>query len=202
MRKQLQMLYFDSEYEQNIVNYQMDLDQLNAAFEQKLIAEEQYLMRKRQLQWDYAEQLQQGQNNLWSVELDGMAAAFGEINKLAGGGYDKLLRAQQIFAAASALMSTYTGSAKALELPFPQNMVAMAKVMAAGMGLVNAIKGGGKSGGAGKGAAASAAAKAQPTQYVTIDVTGDSWAVGLVEGVIEQIQQQTKDGRVVFLGNR
>lgn len=201
MRKQLQMLYFGSEYEQNIVNYQMDLDQLNAAFEQKLIAEEQYLMRKRQLQWDYAAQLQQGQNNLWSVELDGMAAAFGEMNKLAGGGYDKLLRAQQIFSAASALMSTYTGAAKALELPFPQNMVAMGKVLAAGMGLVNAIKGGKKASSSGSSAASAVATKAQPTQYVTIDVTGDSWAVGLVEGVIEQIQQQTKDGRVVFMGN-
>lgn len=201
MRKQLQMLYFGSEYEQNIVNYQMDLDQLNAAFEQKLIAEEQYLMRKRQLQWDYAAQLQQGQNNLWSVELDGMAAAFGAMNQLAGGGYDKLLRAQQIFAAASALMSTYTGAAKALELPFPQNMVAMGKVLAAGMGLVNAIKGGKKAGSSGSSAASAVATKAQPTQYVTIDVTGDSWAVGLVEGVIEQIQQQTKDGRVVFMGN-
>ena len=201
MRKQLQMLYFGSEYEQNIVNYQMDLDQLNAAFEQKLIAEEQYLMRKRQLQWDYAAQLQQGQNNLWSVELDGMAAAFGAMNQLAGGGYDKLLRAQQIFAAASALMSTYTGAAKALELPFPQNMVAMGKVLAAGMGLVNAIKGGKKAASSGGSAASAVATKAQPTQYVTIDVTGDSWAVGLVEGVIEQIQQQTKDGRVVFMGN-
>ena len=201
MRKQLQMLYFGSEYEQNIVNYQMDLDQLNAAFEQKLIAEEQYLMRKRQLQWDYAAQLQQGQNNLWSVELDGMAAAFGEMNKLAGGGYDKLLRAQQIFSAASALFSTLTGASKALELPFPQNMVAMGKVLAAGMGLVNAIKGGKKASSSGSSAASAVATKAQPTQYVTIDVTGDSWAVGLVEGVIEQIQQQTKDGRVVFMGN-
>lgn len=197
MRKQLQMLYFGSEYEQNIVNYQMDLDQLNAAFEQKLIAEEQYLMRKRQLQWDYAEQLQQGQNNLWSVELDGMAAAFGEMNKLAGGGYDKLLRAQQIFAAASALMSTYTGAAKALELPFPQNMVAMAKVLAAGMGLVNAIKGGGGGGGSAASTATAAAARQEPERQVLVRLEGDEWLVNMADNIMTQIYEQSRDGRVI-----
>lgn len=38
------------------------------------------------------------------------------------------------------------------------------------------------------------------TQYVTIDVEGESWAKGLVEDMIEQIQQQTKDGRVILKG--
>lgn len=206
MKRQLQMLYFGTEYEQNQVNYDLSLQQLEAANAAKLLSDEAYLIKKRQLQWQYGEELQQGQNNLWSVELDGMAAAFGAMNQLAGGGYDKLLKAQRIFGAASALISTYTGAAEALKLPFPMNIAAMGKVLAAGMGLVNAIKSGSSTPGKGASSTSSTtatqSAKATPTQYVTIDVTGDSWARGMVEGIIEQIQQQTKDGRVVFMGNR
>jgi hypothetical protein len=41
----------------------------------------------------------------------------------------------------NAVMSTYTGAAKALELPFPANIAAAAAVMATGMGFVASIRG-------------------------------------------------------------
>lgn len=204
MKSQLQTFYFGTEAQKAALNYQMSLEQLNLFHSQGLIAEEAYQIRLAQLRGQYAQQLQGEDNNSWSIQLSQMASAFGEMNQLAGGGYDALLKAQRIFGAASALISTYTGAAEALKLPFPANIAAMGKVLAAGMGLVSAIKSGSSKSGKGAASSASAtaaAAKTAPTQYVTIDVTGDSWAVGLVEGVIKQIQEQTKDGRVVFMGN-
>lgn len=196
MRKQLQIMYFGTEYEQNAVNYALDLEQLNQAFAAKLLSEEQYMMKRRQLQWKYGAELQEGENNRWSVEINGLSDGFAKMNELAGGGYDKLLKAQKVFSAASALMSTYTGAAKALELPFPQNLIAMGKVLAAGMGLVNAIKGGG--GGKGSSAStASAAAKAEPQRNVLVRLEGDEWLTGLAESIMTDIYEQSGNGRVI-----
>ena len=203
LRAQLQMVYFGSEYEKNQVQYQMDLDALNAAHDQKLLSEEQYQLKLAQLRWKHADELQSGENNRLSVELNGMANGFAQMNELAGGGYDQLLRAQKIFSAASALMSTYTGAAKALELPFPQNLIAMGKVLAAGFGLVSAIKGGGGGGGSGGGGAASTATsaaattKTEPTKNILVNLTGPDFLVDMAESIIQQIYDQSKDGRVI-----
>ena len=202
LRAQLQMVYFGSEYEKNQVQYQMDLDALNAAHDQKLLSEEQYQLKLAQLRWKHADELQSGENNRLSVELNGMANGFAQMNELAGGGYDQLLRAQKIFSAASALMSTYTGAAKALELPFPQNLIAMGKVLAAGFGLVSAIKGGGGKGGSGGGAAstatsAAATTKTEPTKNILVNLTGPDFLVDMAESIIQQIYDQSKDGRVI-----
>ena len=204
MKQQLQMLYFGMDYERNAVNYALSLDQLKSAREAELLTEQQFLMQRQQLQHDYYSEAINTNQNQSAQTLSNMAASFGQMNQLAGGGYDKLLKAQRAFAAGSALINAYLAATQAAAdptVPFWMKLAAYAKVLAAGMGAVNAIKGGSESGGGGGTASSAVATKAQPTQYVTIDVTGDSWAVGLVEGVIEQIQQQTKDGRVVFMGN-
>lgn len=51
-----------------------------------------------------------------------------------------LLGFQRVFAAGSALVSTFQGAAQALTLPFPANLAAAALVLAKGLGFVAAIK--------------------------------------------------------------
>jgi hypothetical protein len=65
--------------------------------------------------------------------LDSAASLFGNLNSMAGGGYDGLLRAQRSFAAASALISTYKGAADELARPTAtpwQKFASVAKVIA------------------------------------------------------------------------
>ena len=82
---------------------------------------------------------------------------------------DKALRISKVFGAAQALISTFQGSAEALKLPFPANLVAAATVAAKGLSLVAAIKGVSKGGGGGGGAAVgggAAASSVPPPQPV------------------------------------
>lgn len=202
MKSQLQTFYFGTEYQKAQLNYQMSLEQLNLFHQQGLLKEEAYQIQLAQLRGQYLDQLQSQNNNVWSVQLNQMADAFGQMNSLAGGGYDALLKAQRVFGAASALISTYTGAAKALELGFPQNIIAMGKVLAAGMGLVSAIKSGSSNpksrGGGGSASTAQSAVKENPTQYMYIRLQGDEWAVSMAENIIEQIYDQSKDGRRII----
>jgi len=133
-------------------------------------------------------------------QLDQAANLFGELNTLAGGGYDSLLRVQRSFAAASALINAYTAASQALAdptVPFFAKFAAMAKVLAAGVGLVNAIKGGSRSSGP---SSASGVASSGPEQRVLIDVQGPDWAKDMIQGVLDQLYTQTKNGaRPVFV---
>lgn len=198
MRKQLQMMYFGSEFEQNAVNYALDLQQLEMANNAKLLSEEQYLMKRQQLQWDYMAQADSVNANLLSQELSNWGAHFGDMNRLAGGGYDSLIRLQKSFAAASALINTWLGYTKALAEGPPMTpwmrLAWAGKILAAGMGAVNAIKGGGSGSSA---STASAAAKAEPQRNVLVRLEGDEWLVGLAEGIMTEIYEQTGNGRVV-----
>lgn len=198
LESQLRQMYFGSEYERQQLQYDMDLEQLKAHLEARRITQEQYNAQATALMWGRINQEADLNNSRWSAELNGLATHMGQLNELAGGGYDKLLKAQKVFGAASALISTYQGAAKALELPFPYNMAAMAKVLAAGMGLVNAIKSGGKAGGKGGSASSGIAAKQEPTRNVLIRLEGSDFMVDLAESMLEQIYEQSRDGRVII----
>lgn len=198
LEAQLRQMYFGSEYERQQLQYDMDLEQLKAHLEARRITQEQYNAQATALMWGKINQEADLNNSRWSAELNGLATHMGQLNELAGGGYDKLLKAQRVFGAASALISTYQGAAKALELPFPYNMAAMAKVMAAGMGLVNAIKSGGKSGSSASSSSAAVQTKQEPTRNVLIRLEGSDFMVDLAESMLEQIYESSKDGRVII----
>ena len=201
-KSMLRTTAWGSEYEQSMLQYQIDQEALQAALDQKLITEQEYLQRRQQLNWEAVSAVGQATDNGWAMQLNNLGAYMGEMNQIAGGGYDKLLKAQKIFAAASALISTYQGAAKALELPFPYNIAAAAKVIAAGLGFVSAIKSGGSasSGGGRSSAAATTAQQPQePTRTVTIDLRGGTTRDReFAEQLIQDIYQQSKDGRVII----
>lgn len=207
MREQLQMMYFGTEYERNALNYQMDLEQLNAAFEAKLLSEQQYLMRRNELQHQYYSNAIAVDQNASAQTLSQMADSFSQMNSLAGGGYDSLLRAQRTFAAGSALINAYLAASQALAdptVPFWQKFAAYAKVLAAGMGAVNAIKGSGGGGRVGGSAASSAkaATKKEPQRNILVRLEGPDFMVDMAESIMTQIYEASRDGRVIISRDR
>lgn len=204
MRQQLRTYYFGSEFEQKQLQYQMDHDALVSALDRELITRQEYAARMREMQWGQVSALGEIRGQGYAFELNQMADAFGQMNQMAGGNYDKLLKAQRIFASASALISTMQGAAKALELPFPLNIAAAGKVIAAGMGFISAIKSGRSSGGGGGGGASTAtpAPTQAPVQNVLVNLTGDQWLVDMAGEVIDQISEQSRNGRVIIQRDR
>ena len=203
MRQQLRTYYFGSEFEQKQLQYQMDHDALVSALDRELITRQEYAARMREMQWGQVSALGEIRGQGYAFELNQMADAFGQMNQMAGGNYDKLLKAQRIFASASALISTMQGAAKALELPFPLNIAAAGKVIAAGMGFISAIKSGRSSGGGGGGASTATPAPTQaPVQNVLVNLTGDQWLVDMAGEVIDQISEQSRNGRVIIQRDR
>src|SRR5690606_14349503 len=162
----LRIQYFGTEYQQRQLQYDLELQQLRQALEQQLITRQEYDALMRQRQWEQISPLGQIRDAGTAYELNQMATAFGEAASMAGDYNQKFLKAQRVFAASAALISTYQGAAKALELPLPMNIAAAAKVIAAGLGFVSAIKSGGSGGGGrgSSGSAASAATKTEPTR--------------------------------------
>jgi hypothetical protein len=135
--------------------------------------------------------------------LDSAASLFGNLNSMAGGGYDGLLRAQRSFAAASALISTYKGAADELARPTAtpwQKFASVAKVIATGMGFVSAIKGGGSGGGGGSSKAPTSVggAAAEPTRTTTVSFQGDPFMVAIAESVMSQMYEASGNGRVLI----
>jgi hypothetical protein len=105
------------------------------------------------------------------------------------------------FAVAEAVMSTFKGMAKALELPFPANLAAAATVAAQGASFVAGIRsaspgGGGSPAMAGRGGASQAAApsEAGPTTSLTINLQGDTFGKQSVRGLIDTINEALDDG--------
>jgi hypothetical protein len=106
---------------------------------------------------------------------------------------------------AQAIISTYTGMSRALELPYPANLAAMAHVAAQGFANVAAIKstnvgsssGGGGSAGAAAGAGATAAAAPQQQQSFTINLEGDRFGREQVRNLISDINDAISDGAVI-----
>lgn len=127
--------------------HQDGLETLNEALANEKITQEQHKDYLLRLEEDY-------QKELSGIRQDGVAGALGEASdlfsnlaKLSQDGSGKLLQISKAFGAAEALINTYRAAAQALadpKLGFFQKFAAVASVIAAGIGLVNAIKGGGK----------------------------------------------------------
>jgi hypothetical protein len=154
------------------------------------------------LERQYHEKLKGIRETSDQFSLDSAASLFGNLNSMAGGGYDGLLRAQRSFAAASALISTYKGAADELARPTAtpwQKFASVAKVIATGMGFVSAIKGGGSGGGGSSKAPTSVGgASAEPTRTTTVSFQGDPFMVAIAESVMSQMYEASGNGRVLI----
>lgn len=78
--------------------------------------------------------------NTWGIAGASIAGSFKDIAGAFGKENSKMARAAQVFGIIQGTISMFTGAAKALELPFPANLAAMAAVLAKGASLVASIK--------------------------------------------------------------
>lgn len=160
---------------------------------------------------------QEYQDRLAGIKSEGIAGSlgetskmFGDWNKLAGGGHKKLLKAEKAFAAAEMLINTYRGAAQVLadkETPWWAKVAAAGSIIAAGMGFIGSIKGGGGSGGGSAGgvsrgasgvsATTTASEPAEP-QRVLLDFQGQGLvSVEMLAEIISGIQEESKNGSII-----
>ncbi|MDZ7904597.1 MAG: hypothetical protein U5N55_01525 [Cypionkella sp.] len=147
------------------------------------------------------------QGNQWSVKsvLDGGAEIFGAMGAI----NKKFLKAQSVFSAASALISTYQGAAKELEKG-TFGFATAAAVIAKGIGFVAAIKGassggssGGGGGGGGGGYTASSVVGVAPVapkmqeRNLDITVNGDGLSAEFARQLTMEIAKKISEERAV-----
>jgi hypothetical protein len=185
---------FEDLMERNLEQFAKLEEQRKAFLDREL---NQYRDQIRQTQW------------LWESGAQGKLRVtkgfFNDLLTITQGKSRKMFEFNKALGIAEATISTFKGAAKALELPYPYNLVAMASVVASGMAQVAKIQsvefGGGGAGGGG-GASAPAAAntealqQAEGTQTTNFDVTlqGDSFSGDQIRGLIGSINDATDDG--------
>ncbi|MEY9110393.1 hypothetical protein ABH999_006589 [Bradyrhizobium yuanmingense] len=112
--------------------YAQELTKIQALFDAGKISAETY------------EQAMQGaaerSGAAWNIAGASMAGSFATIAASFGKESAGMAKAAQIFGAIQATISMFTGASKALELPFPANIAAVAAVLAKGATLVAQIK--------------------------------------------------------------
>lgn len=138
--------------------------------------------------------------------LGNTASFFGSLATITQAGGDKANKAYRAFAAAEALINTYRGAAAVLgdkTVPFFAKFAAVASIVGAGMGLVNALKGGGSSSGGGSVRAptttSAGAASGGPMSVANITLVGDTFSKSSVEDLFKQINDGLKTGRTINL---
>ena len=146
--KEMYAEYTESERERLSDWYEEESSLLQEQRDNKEITEQQHLETLAQLREIYFKRLhdaalnaqkdqkkvdtatEKQQTEHWTI-LQNLASQFGEKGNAI---------AQKV-GAVRAFISTLVGEAKALELPFPENLFAAAKVLAVGLGVVSQIKG-------------------------------------------------------------
>jgi uncharacterized membrane protein YgcG len=96
---------------------------------------------KERLEREFAERLSSIRDQERFAQLNHYGEFFGIMAGVFESGGEKLLGISKAFSLAQASISIWTGAAKALELPFPQNLVAWGKVLATGAKAIQGISG-------------------------------------------------------------
>lgn len=190
IRSQLQTLYFGTEYEKQQLQFTMEQEQLDLALSQKLISEQRY-----------AEEVSRIKAAQQNAELSGYQTFFGNMASAAKAGGDKTSAAVKAFSVAQGILNSYLAYTQVLAdpsligRPFLRTALA-ASTLAAGLGAVASMKSGGGSSSA---STATAAAKQEPTRTTLVKLEGDEWLVNLADSLITQIQDASKDGRMIVM---
>lgn len=141
---------------------------LRSALEQRLITQQEYAALMEASQRQHAETMEGIDVWRYGSGLAKADAFFGGMADALAAGNEKMQKVSQSFAAVEALINAWRAYSQTLadpSLPFATKFLAAAKVLAAGMGAVNAIRNGGRSAaGGGAATAQSAPAQASPLQ--------------------------------------
>lgn len=180
-------------------SYMKRQEMLQQALDQQLVTQQEYASLMQQSQQAHSDKMSEIDVYRYGSAMDKAGAFFGDMANSMQGGNEQMLNIAKKFGAAQALISAWQGASEALKLPFPNNLAAFAKVLATGMGAVNAIKGarpgGSTSGGSGAAGGAGAAAVA-PTQTMNFTVSNDPFGFGerIVRQLVTQMNEASRNG--------
>lgn len=120
------------------------LDELNAQkkayLEQEITDKELQQEALKNLQTQYDQQVLANDKNQAKARQQVYGSMWGALTSLASSSNKKVAAVGKVASIAQATMSMFTGAAKALELPFPANLAAVATVLAQGAALVEQIQ--------------------------------------------------------------
>lgn len=131
-----------------VAQYDAEAERLESLRELKLQYIEQEITDEQlkqealtNLEQQYNQQKLLNDKNQAKARQQVYASMWGALAGLATSENKKVAAVGKVASIAQATMSTFTGAAKALELPFPANLAAMATVLAQGFALVSQIQG-------------------------------------------------------------
>lgn len=171
---------------------------LRSALEQRLITQQEYAALMEASQRQHAETMEGIDVWRYGSGLAKAEAFFGGMADALAAGNEKMQKVSQSFAAVEALINAWRAYSQTLadpSLPFATKFLAAAKVLAAGMGAVNAIRNGGRSAaGGGAATAQSAPAQASPLQ-VSLNTYGfgDMIRTSDLGGLLTQLNNAAGD---------
>jgi TP901 family phage tail tape measure protein len=159
-----------------------------------------------QIEEIYQRQLAEIRAQANNQQLADSADFFGSLASVAQAGGERMNRVAQVLGAVQATINAWIAYTEVLRDPSfvgrpLARFAAAARVLAAGLGAVRAIRGAGGGGGASGGAptAAGSTVEQTPERRVMVELRGDDWVRNLVEPLMTQIYEATRDGeRVVF----
>lgn len=174
-------------------------EMLQHALDQKLLTQQEYAALMEQAQSDHAARMTDIDVWRYGTGLDKAQAFFSGMAGALQGGSERMLAISKKFAAAEALINAWKGFSDVLadkSLPWFAKIPQAAAVLKAGLGAVNAIKGGGGAGSGGGGRGQTAAAAAAPQQNVqTLNFTLTNDRFGFGEGIVRQIAAQLNEAQ-------
>jgi len=164
-------------------SYTKRQEMLQQALDQRLLTQQEYAALMEQAQQQHSDRMSEIDVWRYGTDLDKAEAFFGGMASALQGGNEKMLAISKKFAAAEALINAWKGFSDVLAdktLPFWAKIPSAMKVLAAGIGAVNAIKGGGggRSVASAAGAGGAAAAPQAPGQTLNFTIQNDPFGIG------------------------
>ena len=172
--------------EAQMASYQRQQETLQSALEQRLITQQEYQALMEQAQSQHSDTMSNIDAYRYGSGLQQAEAFFGDMADALASGNEEMMRIAKVFGAAEALINAWRAYSQTLAdptLPFLAKFAAAAKVLAAGLGAVNAIKGAGKGGGGASGGGAVSAPQA-PLEVRLNGVTPGSLVSGADIGAL------------------
>lgn len=191
-----------TEIELQIEQYATQQELLREALENELITRQEFEALTEKSKADHLKRMENLDKMSRTNQINMAQGIFGDLASMMDTNNKKLFKIGKVAAIAESLISTYKGVAKALELPFPYNLVAAAVVAAKGLATVSKIRstsmGGGGSavgGGVGGGAAPAAATDPARSSFFDVNLQGEGAIPrGAVRDLIGLINDEIEDG--------
>jgi len=180
-------------------SYTRQQETLRAALDQRLITQTEYAAMMESAQQQHSDKMSAIDVYRYGDGLQKAGAFFGAMADAMASGNDKMMKIGRAFGAAEALINAWRAYAQTLATPGLNPLAkfaAAAKVLAAGMGAVQAIKGGSKTSAGASGSIGAASAQSSPTQTLNFTLTNDQFGFGerIVRQIAAQLNQASRNG--------